>query len=354
MTEGALRRLMGGEAGPNEKLAVLQHLARCESCAAIGRRVAEGEFPALTSHFADVDAEPSGHLDEDAELRPYAAGRLDAAESELVASHLDDCERCRWRLKTIRAPGRRRAWMYTIAASIAGVAILSLAVTMIREPEKPPIAVRTQPPTPQPSPRPQPTTTIATAEIDLEWQRLVARAVETRTLPFPAVLATLSIPEDTPRGRGGDAERVSPAGVVIDEVRPRFSWPATDRATSVVLVFDGEREVARSEPLRGSDWTPTRDLPRGRTLAWQVVIQDHGATRIIPAPPAPPAVFRVITESEEREIARAKALHGDDPLLLAVLYARNGLREEALAHLRLAAKKGVGGAEEILKNIGDN
>lgn len=352
VNEEALRRVMSGETESSAKLAVLQHLARCQECAAIGRRIAEVEFQAITNHFADGDSEPLGHLDEDADLRPYAAGRLDAAESEIVESHLDDCAPCRARLEEIHAASRHRAWWYAIAASLAVVAGLSLAVTMIRRPEpKPPPTVRRLPPPTHPLP-PPPTTT--TMEAEPEWQRLVAHAIETRRLPFPAVLATLSIPEDTPRGRSIDAELVSPAGVVIEEARPRFSWPATDRATYVVFVFDGEREVAQSNPLRANEWTPAKDLPRGRTLAWQVEIRHGGETSIIPGPSSPPALFRIITESDEREIAGAKTLHGDDPLLLAVVYARSGLRDAALEHLRLAAKKRVAGAQQILRNLDDN
>jgi hypothetical protein len=316
VTEEALRRVMSGETESSAKLALLQHLARCEECAAIGRRVAEGEYQALKSHFAHAETEPL----------------------------------------TLPSPARRRVWIYAIAASLAVAAGLSLVLMTIRKPEpRPPLTVR-RPAPPVPAPTTQPTTQppTTTNELDPEWRQLVAHAVETGRLPFPAVLATLRIPGDAPRGPSVDAERVSPAGVVVGEARPRFSWPATDRATYVVLVFDGEREVAQSTPLHANDWTPAKDLPRGRTLAWQVEVRHDGVTGIIPAPSSPPALFRIITESDEREIAQAKTLHGDDPLLLAVLYARGGLRAAALEQLRLAAKRRIAGAGQILGNLDDN
>lgn len=355
-TEEALRRVMSSQAEPDAKLAILRHFASCEECAAIGRRVAAQDLQALTSTLADADvrplahplAHPPAHPNDESELRPYAAGRLGAAESEIVSSHLDDCERCRARLQAIQARPRR-AWIYSIAASIVIVISLSLAVTMTRRAARPlPVAVR-----PQPAKLPPLTTTMPAREIDPKWQQLVAQAVEKRSLPFPAVLATLSVPADGSRGSDAEAERVSPAGVILEAARPRFSWPAANGATYVVFVFDGEREVARSLALRRAEWTPSSDLPRGRTLAWQVEIRRADETSILPFPPAPPALFRVITHDEEREIARAKELHSDDSLLLAVLYARSGLRDAALEHLRLAAKKGNADAEQILSSLDD-
>jgi anti-sigma factor RsiW len=367
VTEAALRRAMSGEAESNAKLAVLRHLASCEVCAAIGRRVAQDDLLALSSHFADPDAELlGGHLDDATQLRPYLGRRrLDAAESEIVASHLDDCERCRARLEAMHAARHRRARIYAIAASVAVAAALSSVVIMTREPaQRPPVAIRRQPtPPPQLTMTAATTTTPATTttatvttpiEIDPEWQRLVARAVEKRKLPFPAVLATLSMPADVSRGSGVETERVYPEGVILEEARPHFSWPAKKSATYVVFVFDGEREVTQSEPLRGNEWTPATDLPRGRTLAWQVEVRGDGETSIIPSPPAPPALFRIIPSNEARDLARAKTLHGQDPLLLAVLYARSGLRDAALEQLRLAAKKGNPGAEQIVRDLDHN
>ena len=315
VTEEALRRAMSGQE-PDAKLALLRHLASCEECAAIGRRVAENDLQAMTRH---------------------------------LTSALDDAD-----ADALHAQRHRRARIYAIAASVASAAPLSGVVIMTRRPaQEQPIAARP----PASSTQPTPTTTAATTttrEIDPELQQLVARAVEQRTLPFPAVLATLSMPGDVSRGRTVDAKHVSPAGVILEESRPRFSWPSTKNATYVVFVFDGEREVMQSKALSRNEWTPATDLPRGRTLAWQVEIRVDGATSILPSPPAPPALFRVITRKEARDLARAKTLHGDDPLLLAVLYARSGLRNAALEQLRLAAGKGSAGAEQILRKLDDN
>jgi hypothetical protein len=44
-----------------------------------------------------------------------------------------------------------------------------------------------------------------------------------------------------------------------------------------------------------------------------------------------------VKEAEHRELAEARERHPDDSLLLSVLYARSGLRTEALEALRRAA-----------------
>jgi anti-sigma factor RsiW len=346
MSEETMRRAMSGEAEPEAKLTVLRHLASCPECTAIARSVSRNDLQALANHFVDGDTAPASHLDEATQLRPHLTRRLDDAETEIVLSHLDDCAQCRARLEVLRAE-RRRSRIYAIAASIAIAAVLSAIVIMTREPARnAPIAVRQSPPPPQTPVHPPAT---PTKPIDPEWQQLVARAVEQRRLPFPAVLATLTMPNDATRGRDGEVARMSPAGVIVDDVRPHFSWPATKNSTYVAYVFDGEREVAHSAQLRRNEWRPAADLPRGRTLAWQVEIRQDGETGIIPSPPASPAMFRIITSNEAREIARVAA--EKDPLVLAVVYARSGLRDAALKHLRLAAEQGNAGAEQILRNI---
>jgi len=53
----------------------------------------------------------------------------------------------------------------------------------------------------------------------------------------------------------------------------------------------------------------------------------------MPAPPAPPAIFRIISQRERDELVRARAEAGDDHLLLALLYARAGIVDEARREL---------------------
>jgi hypothetical protein len=80
-------------------------------------------------------------------------------------------------------------------------------------------------------------------------------------------------------------------------------------------------------------WTPDRPLQRGLTYAWQVRVV--GQDVIIPSPPAPPALFRIVDEETASEAAEARRRFPGDHLLLGLLCARAGLRRcaaDELAH----------------------
>jgi hypothetical protein len=104
-----------------------------------------------------------------------------------------------------------------------------------------------------------------------------------------------------------------------------------------VFVYDGESEIVRSGVLRGTLWRPRSALPRGRLLTWQVEATIGERIETLPRPPVPPAVFRIAQEKDLHDIARARAAHPRDPLLLGILYARAGMLDEAAASLRRAA-----------------
>lgn len=303
MTADVLDRFARGDLDEGQLTEVLRHLETCESCARAGEARAANDLAALRAEWA---AEPAA---------------------------------------------RTRVPMWTIAAAAAiAIAIVSALVIPKKRPSdftrSPAIAT-----TPKAAPTVLPPTPIsaktAEAYADPEWQRFVDGAIKSGRLPFPADLRTLRASPDTVRGSGGSVDRISPAAVVIDDVRPTFSWPSRDGGTYIVSVFHGDREVMHSAPLSVPRWAPDRDLPRGRTLAWQVEVTGGDSFETIPSPPSPPATFRIVSETGHRDVVRARSLHGNDHLLLAVLYARNGMRAEALESLRRAAA-GNDAAKRIL------
>jgi hypothetical protein len=75
-------------------------------------------------------------------------------------------------------------------------------------------------------------------------------------------------------------------------------------------------------------------LPRGVPLLWQVEVRTaSGSKRVLPSPPDPPAIFRVLDASSLREIEEARRLQPRNDLLLGVLYARAGLKDRAVEAL---------------------
>jgi hypothetical protein len=342
-----LRRLARRELAPREIAELLRHVGECEECArASASQVELDQQLAALQEPLDGDEGP-WHPDH-ADLAAYADGTAGPAERELVATHVEDCELCREDLADLaglrRPRPRRRVWRAAFAAAAALAAVLVMLVQRSdgpRVPENLPV-VTTQPRT-ETSVDPEPPAPAPPRYANAEWERLVRTAIESERLPFPR---SLDVSPDVLRGSklpfpgaadtSPDAVRVPdlvPSGVVIDEVRPRFSWPSRAGATYVVSIFRGDRQVARSEPLTETRWTPAKPLARGRTYAWQVKATRGRESEIIPAPPVPPARFHIVSSRHHDELAEARRLHPDDHLLHAVLAARAGLREEALQAL---------------------
>jgi hypothetical protein len=335
VTADVLSRLMHRELTDEEMIAALRHLDRCDDCAAMAQEQVEHELAELPHAIGLDSVEPEPHLDRETQVIPYVAGRLGPAEREIADSHLDDCAQCREAVDAQRALRKRErsvVW-YAVAAVAAAAVFLTLIARVDRAPVVLPTAA-TIPVVNVPQQQPVPETRASRNEsrtANAEWDALVKNALATGRLPFPDDLDELRGVEDTLRGEGAPAtSRVGPAGVVIDDTRPELSWPAIDGATYVVSIFDGEEEVVRSKSLDANRWTPSRDLPRGRTLVWQVAAEHEGTLTILPSPPAPQAMFRIISARDHRELSEAKAKHPDDHALLAVLYARSGMEKEAL------------------------
>jgi len=278
LTAEAVSRMVLRTLPPPEILAALRHLGECEACRENVRGGVPDDFEVVRSTIR-----------EEAEEQAY------------------------------RPPARRGALL--VAASVV-IAIQLVAVFSARRPfERSPRPVIVAPPSPAPS--------------HPEWDRLVREARASGRLPFPPALDALRGEWDSLRGVSDQpGERLSPAGVVIDDTRPSFIWPSTPDAAYVVSIMDGDDEIARSAPLAVARWTPERELPRARTYAWQVEVRHGRETSILPKSSEPLALFRIVGEREHRDIAEARRLRPADHFLHAVLYARAGLRAEALTSLR--------------------
>jgi len=349
MSEGAhlsremLRRLARRELAPREIAELLRHVGECEECA---RASASGDEVGqqLDALQAPLDGDEGPWHPDHADLAAYADGTAGPAEREIVASHVEDCALCREDLQDLQAlrrarPRRRGTWraVFAVAAALAAVMLVLQRSDDRGGPAPPPVnppVVTTQPDATPGSGLPEPPTPPPPRYANAEWERLVRDAVESERLPFAGGLENSP---DILRGPdAGTAPELAPSGIVIDDVRPRFSWPAREGATYVVAIYSGDRLVAQSEALTERRWTPATALARGRTYAWQVKATSGGESEIIPAPPAPPARFHVVSRRDHDELAEARRLHPDDHLLHAVLAARAGLREEALQALSRA------------------
>jgi hypothetical protein len=83
-------------------------------------------------------------------------------------------------------------------------------------------------------------------------------------------------------------------------------------------------------------------------LQWQVEVRRKNSRTILPAPPIPPAIFRVLETAAHEELEVARAAHPSDHLLLGILYARDGLRADAERELGQAASPD---AQRLLRSV---
>ena len=327
-------RFARGEASRDEVEQIVDHLGDCLRCAAMARS-SEGVDRAssgVAAWLADHDDE---HPTVETTLTAYVDGTLEPNESDGVRAHLEDCPRCRADVSDLRATAavlrrpRHRNWA-PLAAAAAAIVIALVAIALRREPAPAPPVVVTNP-APPPAPAPQPAPAASQPEYArAEWRAAVNEALRTGALAMPAALAELQFRPDPRRAPAETGtQRLDPAGVILDDTRPRFSWTPVAGARYVMSVFDDHELVMESDVLREPRWRPSRPLRRGRTYHWQVEVRRGETATIIPAPPAPPAYVRVLDGKASEELEAARRAHGDDALLLGVLYARHGLRAEA-------------------------
>jgi hypothetical protein len=354
----ALRRFRRRETRGEELAATLQHLSECPQCRTEGEMESPAsDASAVRRHF--TGSPENGHLDFETQLVPYVEETVDVADVEIIETHLEDCARCRADLEDLRktraqfhqrTPAPRRAIPIRVLAQAAVLAVvLGTWFLWPRGADTPPPpespAVRQ---TPIPA-RPAPEAPVRTRYADPLWQQLVDTAVARRSLPSPSH-GELNPSADTLRGPSAapspNAE-FSPAGQVIRDSRPAFTWPSREGASYSVLIYAGRAEAARSPWLTAPRWTPPDALQRGRTYTWQVIAKRSGVEEALPSVEQPLPRFRITSAEEEETIGRALKAHPDDYLLHAVLYAKAGLADAANAALHKAAQSGNADARAI-------
>jgi len=327
-------------------LEVGRHLATCPLCIANAARSDElqqsvHELQLTLEQTPEAGPDEEGHPDLNRELVGYVDGTLPIARRDAIAAHLTSCARCREDTEDLRdiqaridpLPASRRVPVaIAAAAAIMVVAITALAIILRNR------APQLQPPNLRSHPIGRPAAPLHIDYGRADWNEAVRSALTTGNL----VIAPPDLPSargDTLRGtaaRQHAAVHLEPNHVVIDEGRPRFRWPAADGSRYSVAVVEGDREVARSGTLRDAEWIPAHELPRGVVLGWQVSVENGRETTLLPSPPNPPAQFRITSAGEHAALAEARQKFAGDHILLAVLYARSGMRDAATTELQLS------------------
>lgn len=314
LSAGTRARYRQGLLPVDEFLAADDHLAACAACR-------EAMAPPL-AHAAESmrDAIRGPHLTYE-QIEAYVDERDDGLDG--ASAHLELCAMCAEDVADITE--RRTSTPMPVWLAAAAIAILVLGTLLaIRRPETPRI-------TPTPAPP-----VIATPPVILTPIRTpelppvdpILRQLASGILPSAALVGDLRPSRERTRGDETDTSLavLAPIGV-IEETRPLFRWTTRSGATYTVEVFDASyRGVARSDALRTNQWRPSNPLARGAIYSWQVTENDE---RTAPAPPAPPARFKIISAAAANEIGKAKTA-----LEKALLYAREGIVDRALEEMR--------------------
>ncbi|MFI5006333.1 MAG: zf-HC2 domain-containing protein [Solirubrobacterales bacterium] len=319
--EGYARRTLP----PMDLLAVDDHLAACDACRSRAAALAgvEGALADLRGGLLPIES----HLS-DAQVVEYAAGEPSGAANASLDAHLEACPTCAREVRDMRAFARRRPGRRGGAYAAAAAALIALATASL-------MLWRSSPAPERPA---EPPTRLAGLEtLPAEQRQRVLAALGAGVAEPAPGLADLSGAPEALMGASpaGSFRLIEPLATFTVSDRPTFRWePAPGADAYTVSLFDESlRPVAGSPAIRRTDWTPDEPLPRGRTFLWQVAARRGAETVAAPAPPALPARFRVLDENTAGLLGAVARDHPESNLLLGILYAQAGARDEAAAHL---------------------
>ncbi len=364
---------------------VALHVGDCARCAKVEPTAGRTALAALT--WPDVE----GHLS-DAELDLLVDGGVDDPSYNLVSRHAAVCAMCsaevadlrrfeagsagRWPAgppaagRDRRAAGGPAGWqparLAIAAAVVFGLLALSaIALFLRRTPPNPVPVTASNPPAPvapvtptAPAPRVVASLIDGDGRVALLEDGTIAGvelrsprdAEDARTVLSGGSIAVPAFISAMPGAvRGGDTSThpfraIEPFRSSVLEPRPRFAWTPVPGARSYrVAVFDADyEEVARSEALHGTTWTPSKPLPGGVDLSWHVVADTEAGEISSTGADRAEAVFRVLTPQEAAEVELGETHYRESHLLRGLLYSRHGLLHDARREFRRLAEQNPG------------
>lgn len=346
--------------------AVALHVGRCAQCAKADPAAA----PAILGSLISAE----DHLT-DEELDVLVDGRVDEPSYRQIARHVAVCAMCRAEaedLKKLDAEsaaegGRRetgnRRWLIAAAIAFAVLALSAIAIRLQR-PTPPATAPATASSATAPVTAAPPAprvvaslidgaTRIALREdgtidgIEVQSQRDaddVRIALSGRALAIPTFVAAMP---GAVRGAAASTQpprALEPFRSAVRDARPRFSWtPVPNAASYRVAIFDADyEEIARSEALKGTTWTPAKPLPSGADLSWHVVAETKDGEISSAGSDRAEAVFRVLAADQAAKVARGETESRESHLLRGLLYSREGLLHDAEREFRALAEQNPG------------
>jgi anti-sigma factor RsiW len=321
-SDAAIEGYTDGTLEPSELLAVDDHLAACEACR--GRAVAFARrarpVPDLPMEMLPVDS----HLT-DTQVAALVDGTLDASETAAAGAHLRACTPCAEEVEALRTWARGKSGARRIPYALAAAAAAAFLAFLV------PAALRWQ------AEARTPPSLAGLERLPAAERERVQQALDRGAAVPPARVARLGSASEVLMGSAPreSFRLVAPLATAVVSDRPEFRWePLTGADAYTVSVFDEAlHPVAESGPVAGTSWSPGKAIPRGRVYVWQVTAYRGPQPVSAPAPPAPLAKFEVVDETTARLLDETARAHPDAHLLLGILYAQAGARNDAIAQL---------------------
>lgn len=159
-------------------------------------------------------------------------------------------------------------------------------------------------------------------------------------------------------------EVVGPAGTVVMSERPTLRWRMSSTATVpdaiaffVIITNLDTGQKQKSGPVTTTHWSPIELLLPNHRYRWSVVARlKDGTETHAPFPPAPEARFKIISKNRAASLRRHTRTSGNNPLspfVLGMLYAREGLVDEAESQFERYAEINPDSdvAKKLLNNV---
>lgn len=124
-----------------------------------------------------------------------------------------------------------------------------------------------------------------------------------------------------------------PVGTLIRDDQPIFRWQALKGAKNytITVVRRGQVVVATSGPITATEWQPAAgQLQPGIIYQWGVGAERaDGTLASAPGPTEPQARFKILSPSRVEQVERIASRYSRSSLALGVIYAREGLIDDA-------------------------
>jgi anti-sigma factor RsiW len=363
---------------PSEREAINQHLAACVICATEVR-----ELAALKNNLASYP-HPATEKAAEAAAVPSPSPAKDSPPPANQARQAGRLSSSSW-LTVIRLL-RQKPLHLALATVVTVAAIVAASFLALRSNRPPQSVAETRPPTNssiesarnpadqgkqnetiaqspkdpsananrhdpqtnQPNATGKPDQSVKEAEslasglqLSPSYDKVIQQTLAAQTIALPEVTRQLIGKRSNLMSGKEESESftvLNPVGTVIQNDRPTFRWQALSGATSyTVFVLDANFNViTKSQPLTHTFWTAPAALKRGGFYAWQVTARRSDGEVTAPAAPQPEARFKILEAAKLNELQRLAKARTDAHLILGILYAHNGLLDEAEGELQMA------------------